>query len=324
MAELRKAQERRRTLRRGGVVAIFVVIALFLALYSSHTFPFSKSKSTNVATSTPTTLPGTTSTTVATSTTTVPAASSKPLSLSALEAHLVARSAPPHSATCAKPMTGSTSGGTATSTTTVAASGNAVSIVRAPTGVGFPKLDGSAPRYTKFASAPPFCIDPSKTYKATFTTTAGTFVITLLPKYAPQTVDNFVFLAGYHYFDGTVFHRVIPGFVDQGGDPTASGSGSPGYTIADENPKSIASYDNGAFAMANTGSPHSGGSQFFIVIGNGGQSLSHPTYADFGQVTSGLSVAKKINDGGNSAGNGVPPKVLYKIDSVRISVSAAK
>lgn len=291
-------------------MAIFVVVALVLALYSSHTFPFSKSHSTNVATkgssaTTTTTVPSTTSTTT-------PA---KPESLRVLRTHLVARAAPAHATACSNPMTG-TSSGASTTTTTIAAKGNAVATIKAPAGVGFPKLDGSAPHYTSFTAAPPFCIDASKTYKATIKTTAGTVVITLLPKYAPLTVNNFVFLAGYHFFDGTVFHRVITGFVDQGGDPTGTGTGGPGYKFANELPKSAAAYDAGSLAMANSGA-NTNGSQFFVTIGSGGQELAN-SYSMFGQVTSGIAVVNKINAGGSSSGT---PKVLYKIISVHITVS---
>jgi cyclophilin family peptidyl-prolyl cis-trans isomerase len=240
-----------------------------------------------------------------------------PLSAAALDAALIPRAAPAHSAQCSAPTTGASS-----SPTTVPAKGNQVSIVAAPATVGFPALNGSAPRYTKFSAAPPFCIDATKTYTAAIQTDVGTITITLLSKYAPQSVDNFVFLAGYHYYDGTVFHRVIPGFMDQGGDPTGSGTGSPGYTIADEYPKSAAAYDNGAVAMANTGQPHTGGSQFFLVSGTGGQQLT-PAYSVFGQITGGLGVAKQINDDGNSnqSASGVPPKVTHKIIKVTITES---
>ncbi len=101
-------------------------------------------------------------------------------------------------------------------------------------------------------------------------TDIGTFTVELLPKYAPVTVNNFVFLAGYHYFDGIVFHRVIPGFMNQGGDPTATGSGGPGYQFKDELPSASSAYDTGAVAMANSG-PNTNGSQFFIVVPGGGE-----------------------------------------------------
>ena len=106
-------------------------------------------------------------------------------------------------------------------------SGNAVSIVRAPAHVPFPNLNGTSPRYTKFSSAPPFCINAAKTYTAVGANRRRHLHRRLLPKYAPVTVNNFVFLAGYHFYDGIVFHRVIPGFMDQGGDPTGDRRGRP-------------------------------------------------------------------------------------------------
>lgn len=307
-AQLRRAQQRRRNLRRGGVVAAVVVVALVVAALTAG--GGGKKKST-VATNSGT----------ATSTTTLASgagsAAASPVSAS-VAAALTPRTPPARSAACSNPSTASTS----TSTTTVPAKGHAVSIVPAPAKVGFPNLNGSSPRYTKFSSAPPFCINVNDKYVATMKTTAGTMKIQLLPRYAPVTVNNFVFLAGYHYFDGIVFQRVIPGFMNQGGDPTGTGAGGPGYTIPDEYPKSVAAYDAGALAMANTGQPHTGGSQFFITVGKGGQGLQ-PSYTMFGQVVSGMSVADKINAGGNPSpsANGVPPKTLYKILSVSISAT---
>jgi peptidyl-prolyl cis-trans isomerase B (cyclophilin B) len=306
LAELRRAQQRRRNLKRGGIAAGVVVVALAVAAVTTS-LNGGHHKKQHVATKAP-------ASTTTTTPTTVPLASVKPLPPAGLDADLVARTPPPRSAACANPTKASS-----TPTTTVPAKGNAVSIVPAPAHVGFPAIDGSSPRYTKFSSPPPFCIDVHDTYTATMKTTAGTITIELLAKYAPQTVNSFVFLAGFHYFDGTVFHRVIPGFVDQGGDPTGTGTGGPGYTIADEYPKSVGAYDAGSVAMANTGQPHSGGSQFFFVIGNGGQQLGKPAYTVFGQITKGLGVADKINAGGDAADNGSPPKVTYKIESVSIS-----
>jgi cyclophilin family peptidyl-prolyl cis-trans isomerase len=297
------------------IVVIAVVLAIITSLHHGGKKTQSSTSSPTTSASSSTTSASTTSTTPPT---TVPVASVKPLSLSALETHLTALPAPSKSLACDAP---DKSSGSSTTTTTTPAKGNAVSIVAAPAGVGFPKLNGSSPRYTKFTAAPPFCINVKDTYTATMKTTAGTIVLRLLPKYAPQTVNSFVFLADYHYFDGTVFHRVIPGFVDQGGDPTGTGSGGPGYTIPDEYPKSNAAYDAGAFAMANTGTANTGGSQFFIVVGTGGTELT-AKYTDFGQVISGLDVANKINAGGGTiADSGVPPKILYKIKSVTIAVT---
>ena len=99
-----------------------------------------------------------------------------------------------------------------------------------------PAADGSSPQQRKFDAEPPMVIDPDKRYTATMVTSQGTMVIALDPLAAPKTVNNFVFLARYHYFDGIVFHRIIPGFVLQGGDPTGTGPGGPGYRFADELP----------------------------------------------------------------------------------------
>jgi cyclophilin family peptidyl-prolyl cis-trans isomerase len=315
MAELRRAQQRRRNMKRGGVVGIAVLIALILALYSGGVIFAKKKHPTTSTANTTTTKPTTTTTTTPSTTTTVPVASVQPKPLSVVEAALTPRSAPAHSSSCSA----STSRSSAP-TTTIPAKAPAVATIAAPKTVGFPNLNGSAPHYTKFSSAPPFCINVNDTYTATVKTTAGTFVAELLPKYAPVTVNSFVFLAGYHFYDGIVFHRVIPGFVDQGGDPTGTGNGGPGYKFNDELPKSNAAYDAGALAMANSGA-NTNGSQFFIVAGDGGSQLT-AAYTMFGQVTSGLSVVNKINAGGGTlADSGVPPKILYKMLSVTISVS---
>ncbi len=171
----------------------------------------------------------------------------------------------------------------------------------------------------KYPSAPAMSIDTSKTYTATVVTTAGTFDIALDAKTAPTTVNNFVFLANKGYYHCVVFHRVIPQFMDQTGDPTGTGQGGPGYTIADENPPKAADpagqYPLGSVAMANTGAPNSGGSQFFIVAGPQGESLPN-TYALFGTVTSGMNVVDTINQQGSS--QGVPPDVTQRIISVTI------
>jgi cyclophilin family peptidyl-prolyl cis-trans isomerase len=142
-------------------------------------------------------------------------------------------------------------------------------------------------------------------------------------KSAPQTVNNFVFLANKGYYHCVIFQRVIPGFMDQTGDPTGTGSGGPGYTIPDENPAKAASgsqqYPVGSVAMANTGQPNSGGSQFFIVTGPTGESLP-PTYALFARVVTGLDVANTIN--GQGSAQGVPPNVTQRIISITIHEAA--
>jgi cyclophilin family peptidyl-prolyl cis-trans isomerase len=160
-------------------------------------------------------------------------------------------------------------------------------------------------------------IDPSKTYTATITTDIGPFTVQLDPKTAPKAVNSFVFLANQHFFDCIVFHRVIPSFVDQTGDPTGTGTGGPGYQFADELPKTASpQYPLGSLAMANSG-PNTNGSQFFIVAGTEGENLS-PNYTLFGKVTSGLDVVEKINAAGSSSGT---PTTLHRMISVKVTSS---
>jgi cyclophilin family peptidyl-prolyl cis-trans isomerase len=134
-------------------------------------------------------------------------------------------------------------------------------------------------------------IDPAKRYTATLSTTLGEIVIALDALAAPATVNNFVFLALNHYYDGVIFHRIIKNFMCQGGDPTGSGRGGPGYRFADELPKPGA-YQIGSVAMANAG-PNTNGSQFFIVSGSDGVRLP-PQYSLFGQVVKGLEAIEQM------------------------------
>jgi cyclophilin family peptidyl-prolyl cis-trans isomerase len=178
-----------------------------------------------------------------------------------------------------------------------------------------PTPNGSSPRMTSFSAPPPMCISADKTYSATVETDAGTFTVALDAKAAPKTVNNFVFLAREHFYDGLTFHRVIPGFVVQGGDPKGDGSGGPGYKFADELPKAGA-YKVGSLAMANSG-PNTNGSQFFIVTGPQGAQLP-PKYSLFGTVSSGMDVVKKIEAGGTSSGT---PTTVHKMTKVTINES---
>jgi len=171
-----------------------------------------------------------------------------------------------------------------------------------------------------WSKAPAMTVDTAKTYEATVKTDAGSFVVTLDAKNTPLTVNNFVFLAKQNFFNCITFHRVVPGFMDQTGDPTGTGSGGPGYSFADELPKAASpQYPVGAVAMANSGK-NTNGSQFFVVTGSQGATLP-PSYSLFGRVTSGISVAQKINKDGNAnpTANGVPPKVIHRILSVAIT-----
>ncbi len=199
-----------------------------------------------------------------------------------------------------------------------------VTLIDAPAKVSCPKLNGSSPHYTHFAAAPPMCIDTTKQYTAKIVTDIGTMTAKLTAAQDPATVNNFVFLASYHFFDGTAFHRVCTGFVDQGGDPTGTGTGGPGYSFDGGAPKSPSVYTDGALAMANSNGPSTDGSQFFIVVGNTGPTSLTANYSYFGNVTGGLSVVNAINKDGTSAAttNGsCPPRVVHKILKVTITES---
>jgi len=178
-----------------------------------------------------------------------------------------------------------------------------------------PNPDGSSEKRQKFDAAPPMIIDATKNYSATMVTTKGTLEIHLDPIAAPVTVNSFVFLARWHYYDGIIFHRVIPGFVLQGGDPTGTGTGGPGYRFNDELPKP-GRYELGSLAMANSG-PNTNGSQFFVISGPDGVRLP-PLYSLFGKVVAGLDVVAAINDLGSPSG---APKERVVIESVTITES---
>ncbi|MGQ0433349.1 MAG: peptidylprolyl isomerase [Microthrixaceae bacterium] len=139
-------------------------------------------------------------------------------------------------------------------------------------------------------SAPTFEIDPAATFEVTIATAKGDIVLALDAALAPQTVNNFVVQARNGFYDGLTFHRVVPGFVIQGGDPEGSGRGGPGYRFDDEPVR--AAYTLGAVAMANAG-PNTNGSQFFICIEDCQEKLQ-PLYNLFGYVTSGIEVAQAI------------------------------
>ena len=181
-----------------------------------------------------------------------------------------------------------------------------------------PAPDGSSPRQTSFDGPPPMCIDPSKSYTATMDTSLGEMVIHLDAAGAPKTVNNFVFLARYHYYDGALFHRVVEDFMIQGGDPTGDppGTGGPGYRFEDELP-APGRYEIGSLAMANAG-PNTNGSQFFIVTGASGVGLP-PAYSLFGKVIKGLEVADTMQ--GVATAPGDRPLEDVVINSVTITES---
>ncbi|MGA0064574.1 MAG: peptidylprolyl isomerase [Ilumatobacteraceae bacterium] len=184
-----------------------------------------------------------------------------------------------------------------------------------------PPTDGTADVRREFADSPALCIDPARTYEADLRTNLGDFTILLAPDRAPGTVNNFVSLARWKYYDDTTCHRVIADFVVQCGDPTATGSGGPGYQFADELP-AAGEYKIGSIAMANAG-PNTNGSQFFIITGNDGAGLP-PNYTLFGEVVNGLdttvpAMAALFNP--DPSANGVPPAGEIRIESVTIRES---
>jgi cyclophilin family peptidyl-prolyl cis-trans isomerase len=180
----------------------------------------------------------------------------------------------------------------------------------------FPPFDGSAPKRQKFSAPPEMGIDPDKRHTATMSTSMGDLVIALDAVKAPLTVNNFVFLALNHYYDGVIFHRIINGFVCQGGDPDGTGRGGPGYRFADELPKA-GQYEIGSLAMANAG-PDTNGSQFFLISGNNGVQLP-PQYSLFGKVVKGLEIVDRMQR--VPTGGGDRPKIDVVINSVTIAVA---
>jgi cyclophilin family peptidyl-prolyl cis-trans isomerase len=178
-----------------------------------------------------------------------------------------------------------------------------------------PPADNSAPKTRRFDSPPPMCIDLSKRYGAEMVTTKGTMTFSLDALGAPRTVNNFVVLARYHFYEEIVFHRIIPGFVIQAGDPEGTGAGGPGYRFEDELPKP-GRYEIGSLAMANAG-PDTNGSQFFVISGPQGVQLP-PKYSLFGKLAAGLDVLSAIDGLGSQSGS---PTERVLIHSVTITES---
>ncbi|MEX1178614.1 MAG: peptidylprolyl isomerase [Nitriliruptor sp.] len=197
---------------------------------------------------------------------------------------------------------------------------------------GCPPTPDDVPEVTseRYDEAPELTIDEGATYTATIATTCGDIVVELDAEQAPATVNNFVSLAEDGYYDGVGFHRVIDGFMIQGGDPAGTGCGKddcttpggetfPGYTIPDELGAAEATfeetggYPQGSVAMANTGQPDSGGAQFFIVEPEGGYELP-PQYTLFGTVTEGIDVVEAIALGPVAGDAAVDPVVITSIE----------
>ena len=162
-----------------------------------------------------------------------------------------------------------------------------------------------------YPAPPAMVIDSSRRYSATIDTSAGTMMAELFAAEAPNTVNNFVFLARDGFYDGVIFHRVIEGFMIQGGDPTGTGTGGPGYRFKDE-PVSR-KYDRGVLAMANAG-PNTNGSQFFIMHANYGLP---PSYTIFGRLTAGEDVLDKIA----TAATGAQDRPVNPVTINRVEIS---
>ncbi len=143
-----------------------------------------------------------------------------------------------------------------------------------------------------YSAPPPMTIDTTKKYTATIETGKGNLVLELFAADVPVTVNNFVFLAREGFYEGTTFHRVIPDFMAQGGDPTGTGAGGPGYKFADEFTKHT--HGTGAFSMANSG-PNTNGSQFFITYAPQPHLNNH--HSVFGQLAEEMDVLKAIKQG---------------------------
>lgn len=170
-----------------------------------------------------------------------------------------------------------------------------------------------AERNNYYTAAPEMTIDTDKTYEAIITTEKGEMRIRLFDDEAPITVNNFVFLANQGFYDGTTFHRVLADFMAQGGDPTGSGSGGPGYQFEDEFDDSLSFDRRGLLAMANSG-PGTNGSQFFITFN--GENSAHLTGAHtiFGELVEGDDVLSAITL--RDPGSATPADVIERIDIV--------
>jgi cyclophilin family peptidyl-prolyl cis-trans isomerase len=178
-------------------------------------------------------------------------------------------------------------------------------------------VEAPEPRDPGSKEAPTAPLEDGRTYALTFETSCGSFTVTLDTELAPNTAASLVALAEAGYFDDTIFHRVVPDFVIQGGDPTQSGSGGPGYSTVDV-PPSDAVYTKGTVAMAKSGveGPGTAGSQFFVVTADG-TGLT-PEYAIVGEVTAGIDTIDRIGALGVTDG---PPSQPVVIDSVTVTTS---
>jgi len=217
---------------------------------------------------------------------------------------------------------------TATSTTAAVAPTTVAPTTAAPTtalpegsSADCPAEDGSSPKTTEFAAAQPLCIDLAEKYVAEFSTTIGVFDVLIDPEIDQASANNFVTLARFHAYDGTIFHRIIPQFVVQGGDVAGlDGVGDPGYKFTGLRPNP-GEYRIGSIAMANSGSdPSTNGSQFFVITGPSGVTLA-PNFSLFGQVITGIDVPLAMQD--VETGPGDKPLTDVVLESVTVRVASA-
>jgi cyclophilin family peptidyl-prolyl cis-trans isomerase len=194
-------------------------------------------------------------------------------------------------------------------------SGSSTQAPRSDAAGGCRKVAQAVPR-TKRLPRPTLRLDPKRRYDLVVRTNCGTFTISLAVRTSPHTTASLVYLARKHFFDGVGFHRIVPGFVIQGGDPTGTGGGGPGYSTHDRVPPTL-HYTAGVVAMAKTAAepPGTGGSQFFVMTAPAPQ--LPPDYALAGRVTSGMAVVTRIGRLGNASEQPTQPVVMQ---SVRVVV----
>jgi cyclophilin family peptidyl-prolyl cis-trans isomerase len=187
-------------------------------------------------------------------------------------------------------------------------------------GAKAPKDAGEKKPSFKAAPKPAHVLDTGASYTAVVQTSCGEFQMKLLPDSAPQAVASFVFLSQKHFFDGLTFHRIVPDFVIQGGDPEGTGAGGPGYTFANEIDKKLSMDHPGVLAMAHSSQPDSNGSQWFVTIAD--DHTLDGQYTIFGEVTKGLSVVEAIGKIPVAGQNNDTPQQQVYIEKVTIETNA--
>jgi peptidyl-prolyl cis-trans isomerase B (cyclophilin B) len=183
---------------------------------------------------------------------------------------------------------------------------------QATTADGCESVERPAPQEPASSEQPVAALDKTKSYNLVFDTTCGSFTVELDTKLAPKSAASLVALSEAGYFDDTIFHRIVPGFVIQGGDPTQRGDGGPGYSTVDPPPES-AKYTKGVVAMAKTRveAPGTAGSQFFVVTADDAGLPSD--YAIVGEVTEGLDVVERIGELGDANEQPTQPVVIRTV-----------